>query len=127
MASSESQHNKTWCRVTDGQVCLAQDLVFLLPPPQFWHGRGLEVELKHGVDLNQVWFGRVLLLFRVAIQHDCDKFEGDGDDVHEYDLAFLEVLTRASLPGHVNPHRRILVYTPKPKMRVYVIPVRHCL
>ena len=110
--------------ITDWHVCAEQHLVFVIPPRQFRHSSLAADKLKHGVDLSHVWFGRVLLLFKAGIKFDEDLEE---EEVSEHDLAFLEVFSRARVPAHVNPHRRIMIYAPKPKMRVYVIPMTNIL
>ena len=47
-----------------------QDLVFAMPPPQFPFQT--EDNMRHGVDMSTVWYGRVLLLFKVTVQLDDD-------------------------------------------------------
>ena len=109
---------------SEGNVCMAQDMVFVIPPPQFPFQS--EDDMRHGVDMSQVWHCRVLLLFRIMVQLDSDMAPG-VNSATQYELAFMEVLSMVTPPLFRNPHHRKMLYAPKPQMRVYVIPVKHIL
>ena len=57
------------------------DYVFFIPPPPFYFGRRSEFELS----LDNVWHGRVLLLFKFKFMHD------DGH-IREEQCAMMDVL-----------------------------------
>ena len=57
------------------------DYVFFIPPPPFYFGRRSEFQLS----LDNVWYGRVLLLFQFKFKHD------DGH-IREEQCAMIDVL-----------------------------------
>jgi hypothetical protein len=92
--------------------------VFCNPPPQFPFP---------DMDLHSIWYGRVLLFFKVLVQTDSDLLV--DNQATEYELAFIDFFTSARLPAHLNRRNRIMLYAPMPQPRVYVIPCadRHIL
>ena len=93
-----------------------QDLVFCNPPPQF---------PIPNMDLHRMWFGRVLLFFKILVQTDSDiSVPGQAT---EYELAFVDFFTTSRVPATLNRNSRIMLYAPMPQPRVYVIPVEHIL
>ena len=65
----------------NGAYGTRMDYVFFIPPPPFYFGRRLEIEPS----LDNVWHGRVLLLFKF-------KFMYDDGNIREEQCAVMDVL-----------------------------------
>jgi hypothetical protein len=70
-------------------------------------------------DEDTVWYGRTMLIFKVRVQTDDDLAQGGVET--ELEIAMVEVFTSVRLPSALSPHRRLVVYAPAPKPRVYMI------
>jgi hypothetical protein len=63
------------------------DYVFFIPPPPFFEGTRAEFDTT----LEDCWYGRVVLLFRIRVK--LDKEDGDGRSVRmDCDCAMVECL-----------------------------------
>ena len=105
---------------------IVQDYAFFIPPPPFYTG----MRSMFCPSLDKCWFGRVALLFRVHVRRD------DGELV-ECDCAMMETLCQGLwdyCPGNpeswwpstaqIGPK---MLYLPKPRPRVWVVPVSSLL
>jgi hypothetical protein len=63
------------------------DYVFFIPPPPFFEGTRAEFDTT----LEDCWYGRVVLLFRIRVK--LDKKDGNGRSVRmDCDCAMIECL-----------------------------------
>ena len=63
------------------------DYVLFIPPPPFFEG----TRAKFDTTLEDCWYGRVVLLFRIRVK--LDKRDGDGRSVQtDCDCAMIECL-----------------------------------
>ena len=66
----------------DGDVSSTRsDYVFVIPPPPFYTDRRADFQLS----LDNAWYGRVTLLFKMKFRHDDGK-------MHEAECAMIDVL-----------------------------------
>ena len=103
-------------------VHMLQDYAFFIPPPQFYAGK----RSRFSPSLDECWYGRVALLFRVHVRRD------DGALV-ECDCAMMETLWDYC-PGKTEPWwpstaqiGTKMLYLPKPRPRVWIVPLSSLL